>query len=58
VIWFFSALWLAMLTFGLWVYRETPAAEKRYKLALCDSWRAGRWYFHADAHDDYVEAGR
>lgn len=53
---FFILMWLAVLIFGVWAHFETAQPEKDYKIALCDRWHDGRWYFHDDAHDDYMES--
>lgn len=53
---YLTGLWLATLAFGVWVYCETAQPEKNYKIALCDRWHEGRWYFHDDAHDDFMES--
>ena len=52
---FFFLLWLAMLAFAAWVHFDTATPEKDYRLALCDRWHEGRWFFHEDAHEDYME---
>lgn len=49
---------LATLAYGAWVLRNTADTVKDYKIALCDLWHDGRWYFHDDAYSDELEGLR
>jgi len=49
---------LAALAYGTWVLHNTADTVKDYKIALCDRWREGRWYFHDDAYSDELEGLR
>lgn len=55
---FFLLVALAALAYGTWVLHNTADTAKDYKIALCDRWREGRWYFHDDAYSDELEGLR
>lgn len=55
---FFILMWFVMCSFGAWVLHNTADTVKDYKIALCDRWHDGRWYFHDDAYSDELEGLR
>jgi len=49
---------LAALAYGCAVLCTAEISDKDYRIALCDRWHDGRWYFHDDAYSDELEGLR